>query len=362
MLHIGGVWKAAIAGGALLIGYWWVSEKFWQPMKWPTDQERFIYDIALDFKEPKLCKKIDPYAEGRDMWGGMTPAPAGYQLTYLQSDCYLFLAAALHDDSLCKEVRPLRRGLKDGSQITPDYCRGFPESETLGTYPYNALTMMQRVGYDERALREYQYRNSYANPILTAYEGFRTEKEFAKRVRRARTFDEPAESVKRRPPNDLEYLYEMFGVDTNDSSFCGKISPNAIVDALIDVPTSREYPLRFSCYRDIAFNKMDTRVCENLPTHTHLHSEEAELYLAENCKEEVQGERLAAQLVPNRLTMGPEFPPTAASFQRALHELGYDPGLPEPTDGDYNDFLLFLTFHADPSERAEFIQRVNAMP
>ena len=326
----------------------------------PTEEERFIYDIALEFRQPKLCQKIGPYAEGRDWWGGMTPAPAGYQITYLQSDCYLFLASVLRDNSLCDKVRPVRRGVKDGSQITPDFCRADPESPFSlppggVPNPYTVVAMMEKIGYDEQAIREFQYSSHYSGPIHDAYDRLLKEDRLAEHVKAAPTFDEPAESAKERPANDLEYLYEMVANDTNDSFSCEKISPNAISDR----PTSRGYPLRFSCYSNIALNKMDTTECGKLPMHARLHSEEREFNLAENCMRWVQD----MHRVPNanRGGYGPEFPPTFASFKRSLHDVGYDLALPEPTYSDYEDFVLFLAYHADPSARKEFIERVNAM-
>lgn len=278
------------------------------------------------------------------MWGGLTPAPRGYQITYLQSDCYRFLASALPDYSLCDKVRPLRRGVKDGTKITPDYCRKHPEFASSVPSVYTVIPMMQNIGYDERALRDFQYLSLYNNPIREAYDRLRKEESFAERVRRGPTYDEPVAPVKNRTANDLEYVYEMFANDTNDSGLCDKISPNAMSER----PTSRDYPLRLTCYGHIAFNKMDTGECEKLPTH-----------LAEECIRNVQAMR------PNpdarRMRWGPEFPPSFASFQRGLHELGYDPLLPELTYSEYEDFVLFLAYEAHPSERVEFIERVNAM-
>src|ERR1039457_7037486 len=60
----------------------------------PSERDYFFYGVALDFKDPALCARIPRYvSNGGSNWS----TPPGYQISYLQSDCYYNLAGATHD-------------------------------------------------------------------------------------------------------------------------------------------------------------------------------------------------------------------------------------------------------------------------
>jgi hypothetical protein len=340
-------WAGLVCG--LLIA-WVLFRMFGQRVDMPNDRDSFIYEIALNFREPGLCQKIARYAEGCEA-GFARP---GYQISYLQSDCYLYLAAALPDRSLCEKVRPLRRGFMDGSEITPEFCRLNRVSAGASADQQVVVATMRKLGYLDQEIRDFQYRGFVNNPVHAAYDRLRKDGQFAERIKAAPNFSEPSELTKGRPANDLEYLYDLFAVDSNDSAYCDKISPNSRAES----PTHAIVSLRLECYHDVAFNTRDITTCGKLPTRNSLPPGPMDYGSRESCLHEI------AVLGPSRFQKEPsEYPPTFSSFEKALREIGYNVTIPEPTWWDYEDFLRYLS-HIDQTNaaaRAEFPRRVTAM-
>jgi hypothetical protein len=97
-----------------LLTAWRGYRTFGQRVDDPTDRDCFIYGVALEFRDSELCRKIPRYTLGGEVgW-----SPAGYQISYLQSDCYYYMADTVHDASLCDQVRPIRKGFMDGSKFS----------------------------------------------------------------------------------------------------------------------------------------------------------------------------------------------------------------------------------------------------
>jgi hypothetical protein len=347
-------WAGVIC--ALLIA-WWGYRTFGQRVDDPTARDLFIYHVALQFKQPGLCQKIPRYALGFE--GGF--APPGYTISYLQSQCYFYLAKTLPDASLCDKVRPLRRGLMDGSKFNSQYClaNAHPGQSGLAQGGMLDVPIMRKLGYldEEMHYFQYQFLSREGNPVYNAYSRLRKDDLFADRIKAAPTFDEPLSADRIRPANELEYVYQMFAVDTNDSVFCGKISPNAQAEW----PNHTTFMLRVGCYRFIALTTRDIAACEKLPTRTNLPAGVSDGESRENCTYSL------GRLQPdpnNHVKYGPVSPPTFSSFQKALQELGYDVTFPELTLADYDYFLLRLMDTRQPdvaAPRAEFLRRVAAM-
>lgn len=349
-------WAGVIC--ALLIA-WWGYRVFGQRVDDPTDRDRFIYGVALEFKQPGLCQKIARYALGGA--GGFDPL--GYQIRYLQSQCYLYLADTLHDASLCDKVRPLRKGFMDGSKFNSQYCRANLHPGPTASAPGGVVDtrvivpMMRKLGYLDQEIRDFRYGSEVGNAVYDAYSQLRKDGLFAERIKAAPAFDEPITADKIRPANELEYLYQMFAVDTNDSTFCRKISPNAEAEW----PNHNTFRMRLGCNRSIALNTRDIAACEKLPARSNLPPGVSDNESRENCT------YFLGRIRPDidtHIRYGPAFPPTFSSFQKALQELGYNVTFPELTSGDYEEFLLRLTDTRQPivaAPRAEFLRRVEAM-
>jgi hypothetical protein len=84
----------------------------------PTDLDNFYYVVAMTFRVPALCQRINPLADG----GGGGWAPEGYQIRTMRSSCYSNLAALLHNPSLCDQVVAVRTRQLDGSKSDKADC------------------------------------------------------------------------------------------------------------------------------------------------------------------------------------------------------------------------------------------------
>jgi hypothetical protein len=341
---------AGIAGlaGALLIA-WWLYRVFGQPFDPPTEQDSFFYGVAGQFREPVFCGRISRYAAGSvDGWGR-----PGYQIIYLQSQCYFYLAGELHDVSLCDKVRPISRGLFDGSKFTPQACRksgGYHISEIID--PHTVAMWMGRLGYGDEEFYHLTYRG-YNSHIYEAYQRLSKEPAFKEKVAGSPSFDEPIASSSTRSPNDLEYLYAIFAIDSNEAHICEKISPNARKLWFNQGTVS----LRIECYHDLAKNNRDPRFCQTVPASGQPPSGRADLESRETCLRDVE---IVRREPTSKTYFGPALPPTYESFKKALEEIGYHVDLPRPTDSDYEDYLMYLA-HQDPVGRADFLKRVAAI-
>jgi hypothetical protein len=327
---------------------------FGQRQDLPTERDYFFYQVAVEFKDPALCQKVPPnVTDGGSNWG----TPPGYQIIYLQSYCYYNLAGAMHDLSLCNHVRPLSTFSYDGSKYNPEDCRLHSQAAPIGAVvdPHTVVKWMRKLGYGDQDVHEAQYRRNRKSPVTDAYDRLRRDSLFAERIKAAPSFDEPFAAAKMRPANDLEYVYQMFAVDSHQATFCGKVSPNAQAEWR----DKRRFFLRLACYRDTALNNRDVSACEKLPTRSNLPPGATDYFSRETCRRDSE---IAMRPGLEHYTYGPEFPPTSSSFQNGLRELGYDVTFPELAWREYEDFLLYLdTKLADPGARAEFLRRVEAV-
>jgi hypothetical protein len=344
-------WAGVIC--ALLIA-WWAYRTFGQRLDLPTDRDRFIYAVATQFREPGLCQKISRHAEGSG--GGTLGGLPGYNVSYLQSNCYWNLAAVLHDPSLCDKVRPISKGFLDGSKYNPAECRANRASGIGVVDQHTIVAMMRKLGYVDQEIRDFRHGGEVGNAVYDAYSQLRKDGLFAERIKAAPTFDEPLRPDGIRPANELEYVYQMFAVDTNDSTFCGKISPNAQAERL----NHTTFMLRVGCNRSIALNSRNIAACEKLPARGNLPPGVSDAESRESCI------FFLGRIRPDidtHVRYGPAFPPTFLSFQKALQELGYDLTFPV-TAGDYEFYLQRLADTRQPlmaAPRAEFLRRVAAM-
>jgi hypothetical protein len=212
---------------------------------------------------------------------------------------------------------------------------------------------MRQLGYTDPEIYHFEHRNGFNSPIYEAYDRLRKDTQFAGRIAAAPSFDETAATSESRPPNDLEYLYGMFAIDANDSSVCGKISPNAARQSV----NHQAIPLRLECFHDLAYNNRDPELCEKLPARSNLPPGARDDDSREAC---FRGVDIVQREPVSKAYQGPGLPPSVESFQAALHDIGYDVDLPRPTYSDYEDFLQYLANH-DRAGRAEFLRRVAAL-
>lgn len=334
-----------LAVPTLLLLSWWALKLTTIPRLQPlTEQDSFFYQVAMQFKEPSLCEKISRYAEGSG-FGGYP----GYEISYLQSQCFYNLAGALHDPSLCDKERPISRGIRDGSKYSPGWCRVSPGSAAPIIGPHVG-EWMRRLGYRDEDIQHALHRGAFNSPTSAAYDRLKQEPEFQKKIEAAPNFEDPSADDVNRLANDLEYVYQMFAVDTDDPPVCGKISRRAVA-----INGGFPVPLRLACYSAIAIDGRKLNDCSVLPSRSELRYWENPQYSREECLRVIP--LLGA---PGGAKSGPVYPSTYESLQRGLHDLGYDVPFPAPTAGDYLAFLRYLE-NRDPAGRAEFLRRVAAL-
>lgn len=119
------------------------------PTSATTRHELFFYTVAINFQVPEFCAKIPADALG----GTAGAAPKGYQITYLRSQCFYYLAPALHDPRLCDEVKPLKTLTLDGSQINKSGCLDHLRDTSLvgAAMPEEILPgIMNQIGYNDK--------------------------------------------------------------------------------------------------------------------------------------------------------------------------------------------------------------------
>lgn len=327
---------------------------FGQEQGVPAQRDFFIYGVAMEFRDPLLCQKIPrDVTSGGHNWS----TPPGYQISYLQSECYYNLAGKTHDLSLCDHVRPLSTGSFDGSKYNPEDCRLHSQTAPVigGVDPHMVVEWTRKLGYGDQDVHEAQYRANRKSPVSDEYDRLRRDPQFAERIKAAPTFNEPSSEAKIRPANDLEYIYEMFAVDSNQATLCEKISPNAQAEW----PAKKRFFLRLTCYRYTALNRRDSSVCDKLPASSSRPPRQPDYLSQESCRRDIE---IAMRPDSGQYANAPWLPPAFSSFQNGLRELGYNPTFPELTWRDYSDFLLYLDGRAaDPAARAEFLRRVEAM-
>jgi hypothetical protein len=336
-----------VAVPPLLILVWWsLKLVLLAPLQSPTEKDIFLYGVAMQFKDPGPCERISRFAEGSG--GGM--GPPGYEISYLQSQCFYNLAGSLHDLSLCDRVRPISKGVRNGSNYSPSWCRVRPGAAAGMVNSHTIETWMQRLGYKGEDIQHALYPGAFNSPISNQYDRLKQDPEFSKRIDAGPNFEDPSADNVNRLANDLEYVYQMYAVDTYNPAVCGKISRQAVaINGVFPVA------LRLACYSAIAIDGRNLSGCSMLPLRSELRYWESPRGSREECL------RVIPLLGPaGGARSGPVYPKTSESLQRGLHDLGYDVSFPETTAGDYEKFLVYLE-NRDPAARAEFLRRVAAI-
>lgn len=328
----------------------------------PTDLDNFYYLVAMTFRVPALCQRINPLADG----GGGGWAPQGYQVRTMRSSCYSNLAALLHNPSLCDQVVAVRTRELDGSKSDKADCLAHKDPMDVAVPdPHNMapfIRQLRALGYGDREVVEAEWAENEENTATyAAYKQLRGDTVFLERLRAAQSYAEPRVEARIRTANALEFLYEMVAVDSREPSLCSRISPNAtFADA-----GGKTALLHSRCYLYLAHNiRNDATLCEPLPrkgTFPYIN----EIYDSfERCRQAV-----AVYSRPDfksELHSGPSAFPKAADFVMVLQQIGYSTEyartlVAPPKPGAYWDFVSRLWFRGPVSDRDEFVRRVIAM-
>ena len=292
----------------------------------PTDRDEFFNLVAVDFKQPALCNRIDWRADASEgAWG------VPYRLRTLRSKCRSAL-----------ELPPNRR-----TSETPLSMPAFAEQ-------------VRALGYSDADVIQAAYVEIHrATPTYSAYQLLLADNEFRARLRATPSLGEPRDRARIRPARPIEFMYQMIAIDAREAALCSRISPNATFDDR-GSPTAL---LQSRCYLHIAFNARDLRLCDALPaagSFPHIN----EIYDSrERCRNTVAVYRRPD--FRGNPTYGPMPFPRATDLQAILREIGYRadtlPRAPEPTAEDYWEFVSRLIFRGSVSDRAEFLRRVAAL-
>jgi hypothetical protein len=330
-------------------------------LQFPTDLDNFYYVVAMNFKVPVLCQRINPLADG----GGGGWSPEGYQIRTMRSSCYSNLSAILHDPSLCNQVVAVRTQALDGSKENKADCLARKEPWDVAVPDVHNMEpfirQLRALGYGDREVEEAEYDENQVNTkTYAAYEQLRGDSVFLQRLRAAQSYSEPRARARVRAANALEFLYEMVAVDIREPSLCARISPNATF-----ADSGGKTALLYSrCYLYLAHNTRDAALCEPLPragTFPYIN----DIYDSfERCREAV-----AVYSRPDfksDLHSGPSPFPHAADFERALQQIGYSSEYARtlvamPSPDAYWEFVSRLSLRGPPRDRSEFVRRVMGL-
>jgi hypothetical protein len=346
-------WVAAAGAGALALLA--VPLVIALTMRPASERDDFLYVVAWTLKEPALCGKIDARAIGRRDQSTST------DLTYMQSDCYRNVAAMIHNPQLCEHVKSAGADRLIGSPFAQSECR--EQKSTVGsampTSGPGFVRAMQYFGVSDEYLAQIHYAGRpdlYLFPIL---DELQTDPSFLGRLQAAPNYSEPFAPQNQREANALELLYETVAVKMSVPDLCRKISPNA-------QPHNRSpymSGLRGSCFANIAYNRRDNALCQELP-HTTDFQETNQTGFLESCVKNVAVLRNPDSNL-QRAQYGPAVYPTWPQFRDVMLELGY-PGnadwlkLPRPTNEEYENYVWDLATLERKPARDEFVSRVLA--
>jgi hypothetical protein len=84
----------------------------------PNDFERVYTVLALEFEDPRFCFKISPLARTVAAFN-----PAGLQVFFERSQCFMFVARRTLNAGLCREVREAEHFWHSGAYFTAAICR-----------------------------------------------------------------------------------------------------------------------------------------------------------------------------------------------------------------------------------------------
>lgn len=326
----------------------------------PTDRDNFFHVVAVNFNAPELCGRINPRADG----GGGALAPAGYQITSLQSSCYRILADAMKDPSLCDRVVAVKTSTFDGSKMDKADCLAGRGSGAIVTPDPNAMepfvALMRTVGYGDREVLESEYQENPENSsTFDAYSRLRDDPEFLQRLQSAPSYEEPRSDSDTRTAHPVEFLYQMVAVERGDAAFCAKVSPNATF-----VYSDKRALLRSACYLHLAFNTRQAALCDPLPRagSSPLINEKYDSY--EHCREIVAVYsrptfKSDTHYAPSPFSQAGDFP---VALQAVGYPIDYTSTLvPNPPSSSYWEFVSRLRFEGTEADRAEFVRRVIAL-
>jgi hypothetical protein len=293
-------------------------------LKPPTPRDDFFYVVAVNFKVPQLCSRIEGRADARyvSSWAGFI-------------------------------------------QTMPSYCQraieGSAPSSVALPNPIDArfVEQVRAAGFGDTDVVQAAYaENNYLTPTHEAYLALLKDETFHRRLRAAKSFDEARDASRLRPGTPLEFMYQMVATDARQPALCARVSPNAIVDRGHEIAM-----LRTRCYLHAALSLRDERYCGELPTFGSFPNVNSLYDTPERCRESV-----AVYKKPefdNQEIVEPYPFPRASDLGPILKQIGYAdrelPQLPAVTPDDYWDFLSRLIFRSPAPERAEFIRRVTAM-
>jgi TonB family protein len=329
-------------------------------LKRPTDLDDFFYLVAINFKAPEVCGKIDPMAEGRGGWS----SKRGSEIWSLQSNCYRLLAGELRNPKLCDHVRPVRTDFLDGSKLDKTYCLTNMDSlhETISPNDYHMepfVSFMRKMGYTDAQVQEYWcWNSSYHDVAGYAYKKLSEEKAFLDQVHSGPSYAEARSEARIRPAHAAEFLYQMVAEDTKDPNLCAKISPNATYAAW----RGHTFLLRSHCYLSFALSERNTAFCDKLPqagTSSHI---DAENDSRQGCLDTV-AIFSRPESRDELLAHGPLPFPQPVYLDKALEQIGYRRArtadlLPKPEPKDYEGFLFEMSLSGGPQKRATLIGRV----
>jgi hypothetical protein len=302
----------------------WIAGELLHP---PSDRDQFFFLVAVDFKQPDLCDRIDGRADASTGGGWET---GDFHLRRLRSEC--------------------------SSRVSR---RDWAPSEVPRSMPAFA-TQMRALGYTDADLAEWVYnQHHYSTLVDDLYRDLLAADEFRSRLRAAASYAEPRDPARLRSATLLEIVYQMVAVDAPEAVLCSRISPNATVKDAVGAPKS----LQSRCHAHIAFTTRDSGLCESLPADRSFPYVDSGYDSREDCQRivAIYRQRDAKEIrpyAPTRLSR-------AADLRHVLHDIGYPveklPHVPAPTDDDYWEFVSDLSFRGDPNARAEFLRRVAAL-
>ena len=145
----------AVASAVIVLAGYGLDRAFTKPLLPPTDRDFFFFDVAVQFPAPDVCSKINPYALGSEA-AFSTP---GYQVSYLQSECYYDLAGVSGDLSLCEKVLTAHERGLDGSKYSPTGCKHQQNpyaGPRFGAKDAAFEQIMRDLGYSRKSYEDYR--------------------------------------------------------------------------------------------------------------------------------------------------------------------------------------------------------------
>ncbi len=323
-------------------------------LQMPTALDDFYFVAAVNLKAPEICPKINASATGG---GG---SERGYQVQTMQSECFMDVAAALHDPSLCDRVKPVRTEYRDGSKLDKSYCLA-QLSDHTSPIPRDmaAFAMLtQKAGYDDSRIISFRYNHGrYNSPTYNTYKKLIEDPQLPRALRKSPSYAEPPSASKIRPSNPVEYLYQAVAVDKNIPELCAKVSANATYTN----PFGDIALLRSDCYRSLPYNDRNQALCDQLPqagTFPYVKKYDSR----EECHHTVEIYSRPG-FSRDGLRDGPADFPDPWCLGKALQTIGYgdvrkvNEAL-KPTPEDYWEFLSYVSLWGTKEDRAEFLRRV----